>query len=300
MADRGRVVAAVRAAGYRYVTLDLEGLRSGNLNDASRRSGLRRRRSLADVRPADVPESVDDYARALADAIEAALPGWVTGAVERVMAGQSAGDDPRDQAGRRRGRRRRPRPRPGPPSGPCSRPTSTTSAAPRSPFCARPCSIPTRVLQDAGVPPVRRDRFAERAFPDDLYDLTPASLADVDPALTDLGISWGAAKAFEHKRRHRPRPPARSAGLLPGLVARSGLGRLAALPAPPLLRLGRQGVQALGGVAHGLARRLGPARARDGALLEEQAAVRAGERLLLVDRQPAPLQASPAGVLRCT
>ncbi len=31
--DRARVVAAVRAAGYRYVTLDLEGLRSGNLND---------------------------------------------------------------------------------------------------------------------------------------------------------------------------------------------------------------------------------------------------------------------------
>jgi pyridinium-3,5-biscarboxylic acid mononucleotide sulfurtransferase len=32
--ERDRVVAAVRAAGYRYVTLDLEGLRSGNLNDA--------------------------------------------------------------------------------------------------------------------------------------------------------------------------------------------------------------------------------------------------------------------------
>ncbi len=31
---RGEVVAAVRAAGYRYVTLDLEGFRSGNLNDA--------------------------------------------------------------------------------------------------------------------------------------------------------------------------------------------------------------------------------------------------------------------------
>jgi uncharacterized protein len=30
--DRARIVAAVRAAGYRYVTLDLEGLRSGNLN----------------------------------------------------------------------------------------------------------------------------------------------------------------------------------------------------------------------------------------------------------------------------
>lgn len=36
VADRARVVAAVRAAGYRYVTLDLEGLRSGNLNDVLR------------------------------------------------------------------------------------------------------------------------------------------------------------------------------------------------------------------------------------------------------------------------
>ncbi|MBU6329816.1 MAG: ATP-dependent sacrificial sulfur transferase LarE [Acidobacteria bacterium] len=34
--QRDAVVAAVRSAGYRYVTLDLEGLRSGNLNDALR------------------------------------------------------------------------------------------------------------------------------------------------------------------------------------------------------------------------------------------------------------------------
>jgi uncharacterized protein len=34
MAQRGAVVDAVRSAGYRYVTLDLEGLRSGNLNAA--------------------------------------------------------------------------------------------------------------------------------------------------------------------------------------------------------------------------------------------------------------------------
>ena len=31
---RAEVVDAVRGAGYRYVTLDLEGLRSGNLNQA--------------------------------------------------------------------------------------------------------------------------------------------------------------------------------------------------------------------------------------------------------------------------
>ena len=33
VSTRAEVVAAVRSAGYRYVTLDLEGLRSGNLND---------------------------------------------------------------------------------------------------------------------------------------------------------------------------------------------------------------------------------------------------------------------------
>ncbi|MCY3634541.1 MAG: ATP-dependent sacrificial sulfur transferase LarE [bacterium] len=33
VAQRGTVVEAVRQAGYRYATLDLEGLRSGNLND---------------------------------------------------------------------------------------------------------------------------------------------------------------------------------------------------------------------------------------------------------------------------
>jgi uncharacterized protein len=32
--DRERIVVAVQTAGYRYVTLDLQGLRSGNLNDA--------------------------------------------------------------------------------------------------------------------------------------------------------------------------------------------------------------------------------------------------------------------------
>jgi pyridinium-3,5-biscarboxylic acid mononucleotide sulfurtransferase len=34
VALRAEVVEAVRSAGYRYVTLDLEGLRSGNLNAA--------------------------------------------------------------------------------------------------------------------------------------------------------------------------------------------------------------------------------------------------------------------------
>jgi hypothetical protein len=60
---------------------------------------------------------------------------------------------------------------------------------------------PTEVLRRAGVPPVERDRFARESFPDDDYDLSPATWADVAPSLTELGITWGAAKAFEHKRR---------------------------------------------------------------------------------------------------
>lgn len=54
----------------------------------------------------------------------------------------------------------------------------------------------TAVLVAAGIPPVERDEFAERAFPDDLYDVTPASLADLgDDDLGPLQLVWGLAKA---------------------------------------------------------------------------------------------------------
>lgn len=62
---------------------------------------------------------------------------------------------------------------------------------------------PAGVLAAAGVPAVQRDEFAEEAFPDDVYDLTPASLSDIDPSLADPGLAWGAAKAWVHKQRHR-------------------------------------------------------------------------------------------------
>jgi len=63
--------------------------------------------------------------------------------------------------------------------------------------------FPTTVLRDAGVPPVVRDRFSEERFPEDIYDLGPASFADLDPSLHELGLRWGAAKAFVHRARHR-------------------------------------------------------------------------------------------------
>jgi hypothetical protein len=63
--------------------------------------------------------------------------------------------------------------------------------------------FPTRVLQQAGVPPVVRDEFTERAFPDDPYDLSPASFGDLHPSLQDPGLAWGAAKAYVVLARRR-------------------------------------------------------------------------------------------------
>ncbi|HEY7073635.1 MAG TPA: hypothetical protein VH479_26150 [Acidimicrobiales bacterium] len=62
---------------------------------------------------------------------------------------------------------------------------------------------PTAVLRTAGAAPVARDEFAVRAFPDDVYDLAPATFSDVDPALHDPGLEWGAAKAHVHLARRR-------------------------------------------------------------------------------------------------
>jgi hypothetical protein len=55
---------------------------------------------------------------------------------------------------------------------------------------------PTAVLEVAGIPPVVRDAFDERAFPDDHYDLTPRTLGDLgDEELAPLHLVWGVAKA---------------------------------------------------------------------------------------------------------
>lgn len=67
----------------------------------------------------------------------------------------------------------------------------------------RAVAYPTAVLQAAGVPPVVRDAFAERTFPDDLYDLSPGGFADLDPDLHEPGLIWGAAKAHTVLRRRK-------------------------------------------------------------------------------------------------
>lgn len=65
---------------------------------------------------------------------------------------------------------------------------------------------PSRVLADAGVPPVVRDEFEERSFPDDRYGLAPHTFADLDDDLGPLQLVWGLAKATVVSRA-RPDPP---------------------------------------------------------------------------------------------
>jgi hypothetical protein len=150
----------------------------------------------------DAEPSVSDYAESLADAIEAALPTWVVTCIERTFeaagrqippevrhASEVAADLARSEAGARiRALLMR-----------------DIDDQPTTPMAILRWAVryPTEVLRQSGVPASPRDRFATEAFPDDLYDLSPASFADIDPDLVDVAISWGAAKAFEHRSRHR-------------------------------------------------------------------------------------------------
>lgn len=62
---------------------------------------------------------------------------------------------------------------------------------------------PTDVLQRHGVPPARRDDFAVRNFPADVYGLSPATWADLDETLQESGLIWGAWKAKSLLARRR-------------------------------------------------------------------------------------------------
>ncbi|MCP5030877.1 MAG: hypothetical protein GY939_03680 [Actinomycetia bacterium] len=62
---------------------------------------------------------------------------------------------------------------------------------------------PTSLLIEAGVAPAERDETAVRQHPHDVYDLVPASFADLDLTVHESGLLWGAAKAHIHLRRRK-------------------------------------------------------------------------------------------------
>jgi hypothetical protein len=155
----------------------------------------------AGLRVSEPQPDIDAYAEALAAGIEAALPTWVVESVYRMMTAWAGRVPPEvAEAAEIAGQRAR----------------SDTGAAVRTLLLSdiddqrttplalirQAVKYPTEVLRQAGVPPVERDRFSAEKFPDDDYDLSPRSFADIDPALAEAGIGWGAAKAFLHRRRH--------------------------------------------------------------------------------------------------
>jgi hypothetical protein len=135
---------------------------------------------------------VESQARALADAVDAALPAWVERCLRRFLPAVDAA------------------------------PVASAAVADVMPRMrallletdvdeqvTTPLALlrdavrfPTEALRAAGVPPVERDDFSRARFPADDYDLTPATWADVDPSLVEPGIAWGAAKAWTHRARH--------------------------------------------------------------------------------------------------
>lgn len=146
---------------------------------------------------------MEQVGRALADAVEAALPGWVERSVARVLAAHRGSADTETleaaaDAGQRASADLVPRIR--------SLLLADIDEQTTTPLAIVRDAVPypTAVLRAAGVAPVRRDHFAEQAFPEDAYDLTPASWADVDPSLVEPALAWGAAKAMAHRRRHGP------------------------------------------------------------------------------------------------
>ncbi len=151
--------------------------------------------------PADA-EALARYAGALADAVAAALPRWIDRSVRGVLAAQGIAVDEAlaariEEAGRQARDEGAPRVRRLLATD-IDRQAGNPLAVLRSLV-----PVPTAVLREAGARPVARDEFSERSFPDDVYDLSPASFADVDPALHEPGLVWGAAKAHVHLARRR-------------------------------------------------------------------------------------------------
>ena len=141
-------------------------------------------------------------AAALADQVEAVLPGWVERSVERrVLAHAGAVPDATRAAAVDAGRRAAVE------VGAAMRALLATDVDEQrtNPLAVlrSAVSYPTEVLAAAGVPPVPRSPFEARAFPDDVYDLSPATWSDIDASLQEPGIVWGAAKAHVVLTRRR-------------------------------------------------------------------------------------------------
>lgn len=128
----------------------------------------------------------------LAEAVLAAVPGWVQRCVDRFAVGLDTRDAGRDAVAA---------------IGPPLRALLTADVDDQR---TNPLAIvrnavrfPTTVLRDADVAVPPRSSFDVEHFPDDPYGLVPMTWRDIDESLHEPGIVWGAAKAMAHRRRHQ-------------------------------------------------------------------------------------------------
>ena len=142
----------------------------------------------------DVDRVLREHGAALAEAVERALPAWVTRAlrglvddatVDRTTAAVVGDVVPRLRALLER----------------------DVDDQRENPLAVIRDAVrhPTDALRAAGVPePPHPDRFAAEHFPGDVYGLTPMTWRDVDESLHEPGLLWGALKARASMTRHRP------------------------------------------------------------------------------------------------
>lgn len=143
-------------------------------------------------------QQLAECARVLSEGIAQALPGWVVSAVESRLPAMSPGiRDAAEAAGAAAAAEI---------GGEAARLLAADIDDQReNPLAVlrRAVRYPTEVLAAAGAVRVERDDFAIERFPDDIFDLTPASFGEIHPNLQSAGLTWGAAKAFVHRRRRR-------------------------------------------------------------------------------------------------
>ncbi len=153
---------------------------------------------------AELAEQFTAAGNALADAIVRALPAWVLGCVNKFAADIASEESQRvaqlvADAGTGAAAAVEP-------------PLRKLLAAPIDEQRSTPLTIvrtavqfPTAVLQALGVAPIERDPFDARAFPLDLYGISPASWGDLGPDVGEAGLRWSVNKAFLHRHLHRAR-----------------------------------------------------------------------------------------------
>jgi hypothetical protein len=144
---------------------------------------------------------VDEYATALYESVVAAVPGWIERSVAHVVGATGTACDA-GVAEAAAGAGVQAQSEVGPEL--LSLLETDIDDQRTTPLNIVRAAVPhaTAVLEAAGIPPVQRDETRRRLFPDDLYDLSPASLGEIDAGLTEPGLIWGAQKAMAHLQRH--------------------------------------------------------------------------------------------------